>query len=317
MSARRGRDGDEQETGRVHGAWKTPAVVVRRPDGSVVDPGDGRSGDGGRAAGTAGADDRPRRRVRPRRIPGAPGAVLSTPTLTEGGRDAAGRLVRHTGELPSAGPLPPRPPASVTPIRPRPTVRPPLVAGDEAASSALSAGAASSGGGDAAAGADEAGTAGDAASRSRPPLALVGAAIERTGVRRAVQGIDLARLVPDDPEVRAERLARLRRIGVRAAATVVACLTVYTVFPVRTALNLWEAEDRANERKAVFAQENPILEDEIDDLQTDERIEEEARALGMVMPGEESYGIMPAPAAPAPDTSTSTTLPPTTSTTLP
>ena len=156
------------------------------------------------------------------------------------------------------------------------------------------------------------------ATRSRPTaLALVSAAIERTGVRRAVQGIDLARLVPDDPELRAERLARLRRIGVRAAATVVACLTVYTVFPVRTALNLWEAEDRANERKAVFAQENPILEDEIDDLQTDERIEEEARALGMVMPGEESYGIMPAPAAPAPDTSTSTTVPPTTSTTRP
>ena len=102
--------------------------------------------------------------------------------------------------------------------------------------------------------------------------------------------------MPDDPEERAERLARLRRVGVGAAAAVVACLMVYTVFPVRTALNLWEAEDRARERQAAFERENEILEDEIADLQSDERIEVEAREQGMVMPGEESYGIMPAPA---------------------
>ncbi len=133
-------------------------------------------------------------------------------------------------------------------------------------------------------------------------------------VARAFQGLDLGRIVPDDPEARAERVAKLRRIGVGVVATLVVCLVIYTVFPVRMALNLFDAEDRARERQAAFERENAILEEEIADLQSDERIEVEAREQGMVLPGEESYGIMPAP-APAAGASTSTTAPSTTTTT--
>ena len=114
--------------------------------------------------------------------------------------------------------------------------------------------------------------------------------------------------------MRAHRVFTL--LGLCSVFTMVACLVIYTVFPVRTAVNLFEAEDRARERQAAFEREIAILEEEVADLRSDERIEVEARADGMVMPGEESYGIMPAP-APAPGASTSTTVPQSTSTTTP
>ena len=138
----------------------------------------------------------------------------------------------------------------------------------------------------------------------------------RGGWPAPLQGIDLGRFVPDDPDERAERLAKLRRVGVGVVGALVACLVIYTVFPVRTAVNLFDAEDRARERQAAFERENAILEQEIADLQSDERIEVEAREQGMVMPGEESYGIMPAP-APEAGAPTSTTVPSTTTTTTP
>ena len=64
----------------------------------------------------------------------------------------------------------------------------------------------------------------------------------------ALKGIDLGRFVPDDPDERAERLAKLRRVGVGVVGALVVCLVIYTVFPVRTAVNLFDAEDRARER---------------------------------------------------------------------
>ncbi|HKY67682.1 MAG TPA: septum formation initiator family protein, partial [Acidimicrobiales bacterium] len=130
-------------------------------------------------------------------------------------------------------------------------------------------------------------------------------------VLRGLRALDLDRLLPTDPEARAEKVARWQRRGLLVAAVVVACVLIYTVFPVRTALELRAAEDRARERQAAFERENPILEDEVADLRTDDRIEEEARELGLVYPGEESYGIYPAPedTAPAPTTTTSTTRP--------
>ena len=292
MKGPRSRDGVDETPRVVRGAWTTPAVVVRRPDGSVVEP---DAADGRDAEHELDPGGRPR--VRPRRIPGAPGAVLLVPTLSEAGDVAEGRrLRRNSGPPASVSPLPPRPPA------PAP--------GDGSADAPANIPA-------------------------RPPLALVGDALRRArpggqdGARdvgsgpgptarvvRALRGIDPGRLLPDDPDARAERLARLRRACMGAAAAVVACVVIYTVFPVRTALNLWEAEDRARERQAAFERENEILEEEIADLQSDERIEVEARGQGMVRPGEESYGIMPAP-APVPGTSTSTTVPPNTSTTTP
>jgi cell division protein FtsB len=49
----------------------------------------------------------------------------------------------------------------------------------------------------------------------------------------------------------------------------------------------------------VFERENARLEQEARDLRTDERIEELARELGLVMPGEELYGILPGSEEPA------------------
>ena len=230
MTARRGRSGDEKIPGRVHGAWTTPAVVVRRPDGSIVNDDGGQVGDGA-AEGTPAAAPRPR--VRPRRIPGAPGAVLLVPTLCETGDASEGRRLRRNSG----------PPASVSPLPPRPSPPDP---GD-----------------------DDADAATPAAGNAGPPLAVVGAALRRARadagdrgvprparVARALQGIDLGRFVPDDPDERAERLAKLRRVGVGVVGALVACLVIYTVFPVRTAVNLFDAEDRARERQAAFEREN-------------------------------------------------------------
>jgi cell division protein FtsB len=360
MTGRRGRDGDE--TPRVvRGAWTTPAVVVRRPDGSVVEPGSGgdrdRDRDRGRDAGPR--QDRGAgggQRIRPRRIPGAPGAVLLVPTLSHSGVVAEGRRHgRNSGPPASVSPLPPRPPA------PEPDGPPAEAPADGRAlpSLALVGDAlrkARGRGRDGDAGRDGGGGKGTTAGHALPRASGRGGGAGRGGgggprttardaLRRArgrghgqksgrggrggrsgagrtarvvgaLRAVHPGRLLPGDPEERAQRLLRLRRVCVGVAAAVVACVVVYTVFPVRTALNLWEAEDRARERQAAFERETRILEEEIADLQSDERIEVEAREQGMVLPGEESYGIMPAP-APGPDSSTSTTTPSSTSTTVP
>ncbi|HEX5365784.1 MAG TPA: septum formation initiator family protein [Acidimicrobiales bacterium] len=227
-----------------------------------------------RAAGT---------RPRPRRIPGAPGAVLLVPTLTDVGEDPADRRRRRSTGVPAAvTPLPPRPGQGSTPRD--------LVAGDEGA---------------------------PGAGRGRPPLEVAGGPGEgrRAWPGGAWRAPDLARLLPSDPEERAEQVARLRRVGVRVGAVAVALALVYTVFPVRMALDLRASEHRARERQAAFSREIDLLEDEARDLRTDERVEEEARSLGLVYPGEESYGIYPAPRSPAPrapstTATTSTTTPP-------
>lgn len=289
MSGRRRRDGEAGGPRRVRGAWTTPAVVVRRPDGSVVS-GHGRTGTGAEGGGPAreadGGGTPPRPRVRPRRIPGAPGSVLLAPTLVDTGGGAERRRLRRNSAAPgSVSPLPPRPPAAPPSEE---TGR--MAAGDEQR--------------------------GDGPARpARPPLAAVGAAIGRSGGAWAAHRLDLGRLLPDDPEARAERLARLRRGGVRLTAGVVAAVLVYTVFPVRMALDLSRAEDRARQREAVFERENEVLEDEVAELESDRRIEEEARALGMVRPGEESYRVMPAPEDGVP--TTTSTVAPATSTTRP
>jgi cell division protein FtsB len=129
-------------------------------------------------------------------------------------------------------------------------------------------------------------------------------------VRAALAHLAFDRLVPDDDEARARRALRLRRIGVKLGAAAVAAVMVLAVFPVRMWVNQRAAEERAREREEVFERENPLLEEEIRDLRTDERIEQEARELGYVLPGEEPYGILPAPEAPAggtPPSSTTTT----------
>jgi hypothetical protein len=227
VSDRRGRDGERREAGGVRA--------------------------GPRSSTTA------RARVRPRRIPGAPGAVLLRPTRLDVGEDREARRRRRAG-------------AEVR--------RLPVRAGARGVAAA----------------------AGDEASRPHLRLLRTGrdGAAGRTRsrpqrVRAALANLSFDRLVPPDEEARARRSAALRWATTRVAAVAAVALAVYGVFPVRTWIDQRAAEQRARERAEVFQREIELLEQERRDLRTDERIEEEARKMGLVLPGEESFGILPAP----------------------
>ena len=293
MTARRRRDGDQDEAPRVRGAWTTPAVVVRRPDGSVV------TGEQRAARPPGGADPaRQGGRPRPRRIPGAPGAVLIAPTLSDPGAEIAPRRRRR----PAAGPVPDARRAARSPLPPRPTaVESPAALSRVPVESPAAPRPVS---------ADR--VAGWAAGLVRRPPTRPG---ERAPgrVRRAVSRLSFDRLLPDDDEARQRRAARLRRAGMGVTGAILAAVVIYAVFPVRTALDLRSSTDRARERLEAFQEENARLEDEARDLREDERIELEARELGLVRPDEELYGITPSPEAPAPQAGGSST----TSTTRP
>ena len=274
--------GESDGAARVHGAWTTPAVVVRGPDGKVVDPA--------------------RTRPRPRRIPGAPGAVLLAPTLLPDAADGREQRRRRRREAPVA---------TVTPLPPRPRVDAaagddvdgPVAAGSMAAGSsvAMAAGAAAGGLG-AAAGAEPGG--GVDGGRVRRALRSVRAEPATGRTRRmaeALAGLNFDRLLPPDEEARARRSLLLRRGASLVAAVSLVAVVVYSVFPVRTFLDQRAESDRARTQLEVFEAENARLEQEAADLRTRERIMELARELGLVLPGEELYGIFPGPEEPAPD----------------
>lgn len=114
-------------------------------------------------------------------------------------------------------------------------------------------------------------------------------------------GVFVSRLAPVDEEARERRNAWLRRVGTRVGALAVAALLVYAVFPVRTYLSQRAASDRAREQIEVLGDENDRLARRAGALREPEMIEEIARREhGLVMPGEESYAILPAP-EPTPD----------------
>lgn len=338
---------------RVHGAWTTPAVVVRAPDGSVVPPGrlGGAAGDRSRAGaadvkarpsstdvtpqpgaadstsradaadvtprpGSAGAKPRSgaadvkprpgstdvtprpgsadgaatggRPRVRPRRIPGAPGAVMVSPTLTDGVEAREVRRRRRSEGTASVSPLPPRrPPAGATgddgdgdEPRARPALR--VIPGADGRRR-TSAGR---------------GSRGPRPSRPGEP--------RRQRVVEALAGLNFDRLLPGDDEARARRAAFLRRVAIGLTGVAAVAFAIYAIFPVRTFIDQQSATDRARERLEVFQRENELLEEERRDLRTDERIEQEAREMGFVLPGEELYGVLPAPEAPGSTTTTTT-----------
>ena len=122
------------------------------------------------------------------------------------------------------------------------------------------------------------------------------------------RNFSLDRLLPADEEARQRRLARLRRVGMRVGSFTLAAMLIYAVFPVRTYLNQRAATDRARDQIEVLSRENDRLENRAEDLRDPETIEELARReLGLVKPGEESYGILPAP--PPDDSATTTTVP--------
>jgi cell division protein FtsB len=122
------------------------------------------------------------------------------------------------------------------------------------------------------------------------------------------RNFSLDRLLPADEEARQRRLARLRRVGMRVGSFTLAAMLIYAVFPVRTYLNQRAATDRARDQIEVLSRENDRLQNRAEDLRDPETIEELARReLGLVKPGEESYGLLPAP--PPDDSATTTTVP--------
>jgi cell division protein FtsB len=122
------------------------------------------------------------------------------------------------------------------------------------------------------------------------------------------RNFSLDRLLPADEEARQRRLAWLRRVGMRVGSFTLAAMLIYAVFPVRTYLNQRAATDRARDQIEVLSRENDRLANRAEDLRDPETIEELARReLGLVKPGEESYGILPAP--PPDDSATTTTVP--------
>jgi cell division protein FtsB len=106
----------------------------------------------------------------------------------------------------------------------------------------------------------------------------------------------LDRLAPATEESRERRNARLRWLGTRVGSLALTGLLVYAVFPVRTYLNQRSETNRAREQLDVLSEENGRLERRADELRDPETIEEIARRdHNLVMPGEESYGILPPP----------------------
>jgi cell division protein FtsB len=246
---------------RVRGAWATPTVVVRAPDGSIVDhrprlagtargvPRPTRASQAGSGVGTNG----PATTARIARPPGAPGGVLAAPSL--------GTTRPASGRRPASHPAAKVRKLQPTPVRPVP---PPITGRRD----------------------------------RRPGPAGPG---ER-GFLRTAAGHALERLAPADDQARDRRNARLRWLGTRVGSFALAAVLIYAVFPVRTYLNQRSASERKQQQIEVVGRENDRLEQRIAELQDPETVEEIARRdHNMVRPGEESYGIMPAPAPSADD----------------
>jgi cell division protein FtsB len=118
-------------------------------------------------------------------------------------------------------------------------------------------------------------------------------------------------LVGADEAARERRAAQIRRAGMLAAGGALTAVFVYSIFPVRTYLDQRAATQRARERLEIISQENERLADQAEELRDPETVEEIARRdYGLVLPGEESYGVLPPPEE-------TTTTAPTTTTTVP
>jgi cell division protein FtsB len=245
MSLRRkgggGHGHEPQAAPRVRGAWTTPAVVVRAPDGSVVNQ---PTRPNGGASGRAPA----RRRVPP---PGATGGVLTVPTRAMVGDRASAKSSSKSSAKSSSKSSA----KSSAKSSPRP----------KAKSSA------------------------DRQRRREPGT---------KGNRRLIPSVRLDKLAPIDEEARERRNARLRWLGTRVGSLALSGLLVYAVFPVRTYLSQRSDTNRAREQLDVLSEENERLEQRADELRDPETVEEIARRdHNLVMPGEESYAILPPPQA--------------------
>jgi cell division protein FtsB len=133
------------------------------------------------------------------------------------------------------------------------------------------------------------------------PTRPIAAKVKTTGNRRRTPSPRLDRLAPIDEEARERRNARLRWLGTRVGSVALSGLLVYAVFPVRTYLSQRSDTNRAREQLDVLSEENERLEQRADELRDPETVEEIARRdHNLVMPGEESYAILPPP-EPAPE----------------
>jgi cell division protein FtsB len=122
------------------------------------------------------------------------------------------------------------------------------------------------------------------------------AAAATNGNRRLVPSLRLDRPAPIDEEARERRNARLRWLGTRVGSVALTGLLVYAVFPVRTYLSQRSDTNRAREQLDVLSEENERLEQRVAELRDPETVEEIARRdHNLVMPGEESYAILPPP----------------------
>jgi cell division protein FtsB len=128
------------------------------------------------------------------------------------------------------------------------------------------------------------------------PSRAIAAEVTTNGNRRLIPSLRLDRLAPVDEEARDRRNARLRWLGTRVGSVALSGLLVYAVFPVRTYLSQRSDTDRAREQLDVLSKENERLEQRADELRDPETVEEIARRdHNLVMPGEESYAILPPP----------------------
>jgi cell division protein FtsB len=291
------RPGSPGGPGTLGGATATTGWRKGRVSGTGAGTGSGPratggAGEGSGAGGTsdaAGSGARGRPRVRPRRIPGAPGAVLVAPTLLTAAAD--GRIERRARRQAA-------PSASVTPLPPR---RWATDAADDAEGDGDDAVARRGLRSVAGRGPVPAGVSGRGARRPAP--AHPGEHRPQR-VLRAVGGLVGGMVTGEAARARrrawaqraAGRLQSLAPTAMVAASIVLVALLLYTVFPVRTYLNQRAASERAREQVEVITDENERLAQRAEDLRDPKTIEELARAqLGLVKPGEESYGIFPAP----------------------
>ena len=122
---------------------------------------------------------------------------------------------------------------------------------------------------------------------------------EAAAVRRQAQGKGGRNPVDDTPAT-VERTPRRRRLfWMGVVAAVVAGVAFLGAFPARTYFRQQSATARAESDLSALDAEIAELQGQIDDLQTDEEIEERAREdYAMTRPGEEVVTLLPA--APSP-----------------
>jgi cell division protein FtsB len=128
-----------------------------------------------------------------------------------------------------------------------------------------------------------------------PRLRIPGAGRVRTLVA-AIYGALAEPLVGGDAAARERRAAMVRRASRIAVGVALAAVLIYAIFPVRTYLDQRAATDRARTQIEVLTEQNRRLEELRERLQDDEEVIRIARRdYGLIFPGEDAYGILPAP----------------------